>query len=128
MAGGRVTRKIPAEQCAIIGANIRALRQRNGWTQARLGELMGWPTTATVCAAEGHRSDRQRGFTIRELTRLAAIFGVAPSKLTTRCANCDGHPPAGFACLACGATPGSHRPATSAATRQERPGHVTASR
>jgi hypothetical protein len=56
-----VTHKIPEEQCAIVGANIRALRQRKGWSQARLGELMGWPSTSTVCAAEGHRNDRQRG-------------------------------------------------------------------
>jgi transcriptional regulator with XRE-family HTH domain len=123
-----MTRKIPAGQCAIIGANIRALRQRNGWTQARLGELMGWPSTSTVCAAEGHRSDRQRGFTTRELTRLAAIFGIPPAQLTTRCATCGGHPPAGFACLACGATPGTGHPATSALPRQAPPGHAAASR
>jgi hypothetical protein len=30
--------EIPADQCAVIGANIRALRRRNGWTQAQLGE------------------------------------------------------------------------------------------
>ena len=123
-----VAGKIPEEQCAIVGANIRALRQRNGWTQARLGELMGWPTAATVCAAEGHRSDRQRGFTTGEIEQLAAIFGVSPSQLTTRCANCDGHPPAGFACLACGATPGTDRPATPALPRQARPGHAAVSR
>jgi hypothetical protein len=122
-----MTREIPAEQCAIIGANIRALRHRNGWTQARLGELMGWPATATVCAAEGHRSGRQRGFTTGELTRLAAIFGIPPSQLTTRCANCGGHPPAGYACLACGATPGSHSPAPPAPIRQA-PGHAAVSR
>ena len=109
-----MTRKIPAEQCAIAGANIRALRQRNGWTQATLGRLMGWPATATVCAAEGHR--------------LAAIFGISPSQLTTRCANCHVQPPAGFACLACGATPGNHHPATSALPRQAPPGHTAVSR
>jgi hypothetical protein len=68
-----------------------------------LGELMGWPTTATVCAAEGHRGGRQRGFTATEVTRLAGIFGVSPEQLTTLCANCGGRPPAGFACLTCGA-------------------------
>jgi len=123
-----VAGKIPQDQYAIVGANIRALRQRNGWTQARLGELMGWPTTATVCAAEGHRSDRQRGFTTREVRQLAAIFGITPSQLTTRCATCGGHPPAGFACLACGATPGPGRPATSARPRQARPGHAAVNR
>ena len=109
----RVEGKIPQEQYAIVGANVRVLRQRNGWSQARLGELMGWPTTATVCAAEGRRGDRQRGFTTGEIMRLAAIFGVPAWQLTTRCANCGGHPPAGFACLACGVTPGSDRPAAS---------------
>jgi hypothetical protein len=37
--------------------------------------------------------------------RLAAIFGLSPSQLTTLCVNCGGHPPAGFACLACGTRP-----------------------
>jgi hypothetical protein len=38
-----------------------------------------------------------------------AVIGVSPGELTTRCANCPGLPPAGFACLLCGATPGSDR-------------------
>jgi hypothetical protein len=25
-----------------VGASIRVLRQRNGWSQAKLGELVGW--------------------------------------------------------------------------------------
>jgi hypothetical protein len=105
VAGGRryLADEIPQEQFAVVGANIRILRQRQGWTQARLGELMGWPTAATVCAAEGHRGRRQRGFTGAEVRRLADIFGVSPQQLTTQCANCGGHPPAGFACLTCGA-------------------------
>jgi hypothetical protein len=103
--GGRRRRvdEIPAEQFAVVGANIRALRLRKGWTQAKLGELMGWPATATVCAAEGHRDGRQRGFTAGEVQQLAGIFGISPWQLTTWCANCGGHPPAGFACLTCGA-------------------------
>ena len=106
--------KIPGEQSAIVGVNIRTLRQRRGWTQAKLGELMGWPNASTVCAAEGHRDGRQRGFTTEEIRQLAALFSVCPSQLTTRCVNCGGHPPAGFACLACGAIPASDRPAVAA--------------
>jgi transcriptional regulator with XRE-family HTH domain len=87
----------------VVGANIRVLRQRRGWTQARLGELMGWPSPTTVCAAEGRRDGRQRGFTAEEVARLAGIFGLTPARLVTRCAGCAGRPPAGFACLACGA-------------------------
>lgn len=97
---------IPEGQPAIVGGNIRTLRQRKGWTQARLAELMGWHSASTVCAAEGRRGGRQRGFTSREIKRLAAIFDIPPRLLTARCVNCGGHPPAGFACLACGAAPG----------------------
>ena len=77
--GGRRRRvkMIPAKQFAVAGANIRALRLRKGWTQAELGELMDWPTTSTVCAAEGRRDGRPRGFTAVEVARLAAIFGVS---------------------------------------------------
>lgn len=118
--------KLPPEQCAIAGANIRALRQRNGWTQAQLGQLMGWPTTSTVCAAEGHRGDRQRDFTLTEIQKLAAIFGIPTWQLTTRCTNCGGQPPPGYACLTCGTVPGSGRPA--APGHPERHAHPAARR
>jgi hypothetical protein len=109
-----VTGKITEEQSVVVGANIRALRQCRGWTQPKLGELMGWPSASTVCAAEGHRYHRQRTFTTGEVEQLAAIFGVSPSQLMMRCANCGGRPPAGFACLACGAIPDTDRPAAAA--------------
>jgi transcriptional regulator with XRE-family HTH domain len=99
---------IPEEQTIIVGVNIRTLRQRKGWSQAKLAELMSWQNASTVCAAEGRRDGRQRGFTVREIERLAAIFGTSPRLLTMQCANCYGQPPAGFACLACGATLGGH--------------------
>ena len=72
---------------------------------------MGWQSASTVCAAEGRRDGRQWGFTAREIQRLAAIFGVTARQLTTRCANCNGRPSAGFACLACGAALDCHRSA-----------------
>jgi hypothetical protein len=99
----RLADVIPERQSTTVGVNIRTLRRRRGWSQATLGDLMGWQSSSTVCAAEGHRDGRQRGFTVAEVKQLADIFGVRPSQLTTRCANCEGHPPAGFACLACGA-------------------------
>jgi transcriptional regulator with XRE-family HTH domain len=110
MPGRRRIDEIPAGECAIIGANIRILRHRNGWTQAQLGEQMGWRTNSTVCAAEGHRGGRQRTFTTDEVERLAAIFGIPVWQLRTRCANCEGHPPAGFSCLTCEAGRGSPHP------------------
>ena len=105
MTRGRPRRadEIPNAQAAVVGANIRVLRQRNGWTQATLGELMGWQSNSTVCAAEGHRDGHQRGFTSEEVQRLAIIFGLDAWRLMTRCANCDGQPPQGFTCESCGA-------------------------
>jgi transcriptional regulator with XRE-family HTH domain len=109
-AGRRVSAyKITEETAAIIGNNIRTLRQRKGWTQAQLAELMGWPYASTACGAEGRRSGRQRRFTVKEVWRLAAIFHVSYGELTTRCTNCNNQPPAGFACLACGAALDGHR-------------------
>jgi hypothetical protein len=94
--------KLPPAQCAIAAANIRALRQRNGWTQAQLGQLMGWTAPSTVCAAEGHRGERQRRFARWEIDQLATIFGIPATQLLTQCATCSGHPPPGYACLTCG--------------------------
>jgi hypothetical protein len=103
--------KLPAAQCAIAAANIRVLHQRNGWTQAQLGQLIGWPAPSTVCAAEGHRGGQQRRFARREIDQLAAIFGITAAQLLTRCVTCGGQPPSGYACLACGAEhpPGPRR-------------------
>ena len=102
--------EIPRDRATVVGANIRVLRQQHGWNQAKLGELMGWPSNSTVCAAEGRRNGRHRGFTTQEVERLAAIFGVPPSQLTMECVNCGGHPPTGFACLTCGAQYADSRP------------------
>jgi len=112
---------VPESESAIVGMNIRVLRQRNGWTQAKLGELMGWPSPSTVCAAEGRRGGRQRSFSTDEVHRLSVIFGIPSWRLTTRCANCEGYPPAQFACLACGATYSGEQPqaADNSPARQE---------
>ena len=118
--------RLAAEQCAIIGANIRAFRQRKGWSQATLAEMIGWDSASTVCAAEGHRGGRQRRFRTWEIERLAAIFGISPGQLTARCANCGGCPPPGFACLACGATVSTSQPAITAHPTPH--GHVAAGR
>jgi hypothetical protein len=68
--------EIPDEQSAVAGANPRTLRRRKGWTQAKLGELMGWQNASSVCAAEGRRDGRQRRFTTEEIERLSSIFGI----------------------------------------------------
>ena len=82
--------EVAQDQAAVVGANIRVLRQQHGWNQATLGELMGWPSNSTVCAAEGRRNGKQRGFTTDDVERLATLSGISPSQLTTLCANCGG--------------------------------------
>ena len=122
----RVTGKIAEKQRAIIGANIRALCLRNGWSQVKAGELMGRQSASTVCAAEGHRNDRQRSFTTEEVEQLAAIFGVSPSQLMMPCANYGARPPTRFACLTCGPTPNGGNPAACALPHPARHTHAAA--
>ncbi len=110
--------KLTQDQSATAAANIRVLRQRNGWSQAHLGRLMGWPAPSTVCAAEGHRGGRQRRFARWEISQLAYIFGVPAAQLLTRCATCGGQPPPGYACLACRA---EHPPAPGHPVRPAHP-------
>jgi hypothetical protein len=52
---------IPEGQLALVGVNIRTLRQRKRWSQAKLAELMGWQSASTVYARRSHRDGRQRG-------------------------------------------------------------------
>jgi transcriptional regulator with XRE-family HTH domain len=70
--------EIPEEQSVVAGANLRTLRQRKGWSQAKLGELMGWQNAFNICAAEGRRDGRQRRFTAEKIERLSSIFGISP--------------------------------------------------
>jgi transcriptional regulator with XRE-family HTH domain len=97
------SRELPRDQRAVIGANIRAMRLERGWTQRQLGELMGWSSASAVCRVESNRGGRQRSLTVDELGRLAAVFNVNAQQLKVRCVTCRGRPPAGFACLTCGA-------------------------
>ena len=73
----------PSGSSASVAASIRyILRQRTGWSLAQLGELMGRQSASTVCAAEGRRGGRRRGFTAREIERLAAIFDISPASIS----------------------------------------------
>ena len=97
MTRGRRRRvdEIPEGQSAVVGVNIRTLRQRKGWSQAKLGQLMGWQSSSTVCAAEGRRDGRQ---------------GVSPAGKSS------GYP------LSSASPPGSSRRGARTATATRRPG------
>jgi transcriptional regulator with XRE-family HTH domain len=104
--------RLTAEQSAIIGRNVRTLRCRAGWTLARLASLFG-RSVSGVCRMELG----ERGFSGPEVEQLAAIFGVTVEDLLPPgCLNCDGQPPRGFACLACGATGSGPSPIPPAGT------------
>jgi hypothetical protein len=93
-------------QPAVVRVNIRTLRQRRGWSQAKLGELMGWQSVSTVRRRRPPR--RQAARFHQEGNRAASRhlrYHLPAAHDAVR--NCGGHRPAGFACLACGAAPGA---------------------
>jgi transcriptional regulator with XRE-family HTH domain len=102
----RLTDEVPENQLATIGANVRALRQNMGWSQRKLAVAMGLGprNVSAISRLEKPAPDgRRRGLSVWELDTLANIFDVPAWQLKTRCVTCDGTPPAGFACLTCGA-------------------------
>ena len=87
-------------QSAIAGRDVRVLRVRAGWTQADLGKLVGLSVSRVSRMESGERL-----FSDEELTLLADFFRVTAADLLPEradCANCQGAPAPGFACLACG--------------------------
>lgn len=92
---------------AAAAANIRRLREACGWSAARLAAEMvrrGVPAAGRQMVVKLEHG-RRSYLTIDETFVLAEIFGVSVDQLTTvtACEQCHGCPPAGYACLACGA-------------------------
>jgi DNA-binding transcriptional regulator YiaG len=94
-------RLLTARQSAIAGRNVRVLRVHAGWTQADLGKLVGLSVSRVSRMESGERL-----FSDEELILAAGLSGVAAADLLlpegAECANCQGAPAPGFACLACG--------------------------
>jgi transcriptional regulator with XRE-family HTH domain len=100
----------PMDVARFVSANVRRLRQARGWTQVeaaqRFAAIHGehW-SNATWSQAEQAHSGRQRVWSVDELVSMAALFRVPVSQLlpeTPVCPQCDGKPPTGFTCNACG--------------------------
>lgn len=93
--------------CRTVAANMRLLRRRYGWDQAELGQKLGGWSNASVSAAERSvGSKRVRIFDIDEVVQLAAVFGVTVADMLAPvppCPCCQGKPPQGMKCQACGA-------------------------
>lgn len=95
-----------------ISRNVRRLRRAKGWTQAEAAERMAALTgfrTSTASWSAGERApetNRAKSWSANEVAALAELFEVPVGDLFEAhppCRACDDKPPAGFACLTCGA-------------------------
>lgn len=95
-----------------VAARIRAIRKRRGLSNAGLAEdcaKLGAPhlTGNVLTNIETGRplaGVRRREITIDELDVIQRALGVCLMDITLTCQACNGSPPAGFSCLACGAS------------------------
>ena len=92
-----MTGQTPAE---IFGARILRERKRRGWSTRDLQAKAGISTPSLVNRME--RGIGEPG--LFRAARVAAAFGIPLDDLLAEsfCHACDGVPPAGFTCQACG--------------------------
>ncbi len=68
---------------AVIAWNVRRLRRERGWTQAELAERLSerddkpWTVSMVSDAETAGRADRDRQFTVNEVSLLARLFQVS---------------------------------------------------
>jgi hypothetical protein len=96
------------------GQNVAIRRNHHGLTQRQLAEAMsqaGYPMTESIIfftekGSSGARSEpRPRNMSVDHLMAFAAFFGCQPMDLLApACPNCEGVPPVGFTCNACGSS------------------------
>ena len=91
-------RALPQVRSRAAGIRIRNLRKDLGWTQAELARKAG--VTQVMLSRAETGTDRMSP---RTVTALAAALGADLDALLAECGHCHGKPPAGYACLSCGA-------------------------
>ena len=86
--------KVPA----IFGRRVRCERKRHGWSMRELS------IKADVSIATVHGAENGKDPALSSAIALAAALGLSLGTLLAEpeCARCDGKPPAGFICSACG--------------------------
>ncbi|WP_175648047.1 helix-turn-helix domain-containing protein [Nocardia donostiensis] len=63
---------------AALGAEVRALRARRGWSQEVLAEHAGYNKKTITRLERG-----ERAMTMAQLYKICKVFGVRPSELVT---------------------------------------------
>lgn len=71
-------RAVAGTLSSVVAANCRAERARRGWTQAQLGERLGWQR-----ASVGHLEQNRRYVTVDDLVVLCRVFDVPVARLLT---------------------------------------------
>lgn len=92
-----MTGQTPAE---ILGARVLRERKRRGWSTRDLQHKAGISSPSLI-----NRMERGIGKPgLFQAAQVAAAFGIPLDDLIaeTFCQQCDGAPPAGFTCQACG--------------------------
>ena len=82
-----------------FGRRLQREREARHWSLREAGEKCGM-SASTVMRAEAGAD-----MALSNAVRLAAVYGVSMDVLLAEpaCGTCDGAPPAGFICSACGA-------------------------
>ena len=83
---------------AVFGHRLRQERECRNWTLRQFGTAAGVNATTVLRAEQGH------DVALSIAVALAAALGLPLAALLAEleCARCDGAPPSGFVCLACG--------------------------
>lgn len=92
-------------QGGIVATNVRALRQKRGYSLNDLSERMTL-TSRPILSTGLHRLERgQRRVDVDDLVALAAALDVSVTTLlrsAPQCGDCSDAPPKGYACSTCG--------------------------
>jgi transcriptional regulator with XRE-family HTH domain len=83
---------------AAFGHRLKRERERRGWSMRDLSARSG--TTVNSISRAEHGGDVNLSTAIAMAAALGLSLGVLLDE--KECARCDGKPPAGFICMACG--------------------------
>lgn len=87
-----------------VAAYVKRLRQARGWSLQELSDRLARTEKPTnrISITKWENGYRAR-IDVDELCALAEVFEMDPAELLgARCDRCNGNPPAGFVCGACG--------------------------